>query len=194
MKCSPLFEVRQTQHENISAKPATGNPTPWTQELRTDLNPQPGDFPSLYGSDALYEGVASGSNGYGVGSLGTNSSPGNSHVEGSGSHQHSNQPTPSSSTQNSSYTSPPKQAHGLTQGQPSPSTYAFASQSGAWDVNATLPYHGVAETQPIMNIGNAGMSAGRTGMTPMPDSIWPNDGIGDGNEWMFGWTGQTPQP
>jgi hypothetical protein len=41
---------------------------------------------------------------------------------------------------------------------------------------------------------NLDFSTGQTGMTPMPDGIWPADGIGDGDNWMMGWLGSTPQP
>lgn len=37
-------------------------------------------------------------------------------------------------------------------------------------------------------------TTGPTGMTPISDPMWPTEGIGDGNEWMMGWLGSTPQP
>lgn len=53
------------------------------------------------------------------------------------------------------------------------------------------------QQQPSVDFGSAGtgLTPGPTGLTPMSDSMWPSTGlVGDANDWMFGWTGSTPQP
>jgi hypothetical protein len=162
------------------------------------------NYPSLYatGSSGSAQMGADNDFAFPVQSVGTDTSPENSNQDGSGSRSHSNQPTPSTvSNQNSthtSYTSPPNQSSSSTtastgQSRPSPG-YIFAN--GSFDMN--MPSHTVngptSQQQPTMNLGSTGMTPGPTGMTPIPDALWPAEGLTDGNEWMYSWPGSTPQP
>ncbi|KIX95392.1 uncharacterized protein Z520_08909 [Fonsecaea multimorphosa CBS 102226] len=218
LKCSPLFEIRETQgRETIGAVQGT-NPKDVQPPWPTDANGSAAtsNYPSLYASEALGTSAQMAQtmpstsdgldNGYGfpIQSVGTDTSPDTSHHDGTGSRPHSNHPTPSTlSNQNSShtsYTSPPNQSSsGNTassgQGQPSPGYVFPGGAQSSWNMNiSTQTGQDTSPQQTGMNFGSTGMTPGPTGLTPIPDSLWPTEGMADGNEWMFTWAGSTPQP
>ena len=206
LKCSPLFEIRDDQSKSFAEAVQGTNPpgvqSPWP--LDSAAQSQSGGYPSLYAAEGISSGMQTGQDtgfGFVVQSAGTETSPDTSNQGGSGSKPASNQPTPSTlSNQNSShtsYTSPPNQSGSsyttsTGQGHPSP---GFAFSTGAFNMNmATQMGQGVSPQQPNLNFGSTGMTPGGTGMTPIPDALWPAEGLPDGNEWMFSWPGSTPQP
>jgi hypothetical protein len=156
--------------------------------------------------------------GYSMHSLRTEPSPQNSNQDGSGSRSQSNHPTPSTgsnhTSSHTSYTSPPTNQTGAsnntssTHSQQSPG-FPFTTQDG-WNLAGSNPMGAGSSTSQGQNISIAsmGMTPGPTGMTPNPtgltpnptgmtpnlDSFWPPEGMCDGNDWMFGWPGSTPQP
>ncbi|KIV88757.1 hypothetical protein, variant 3 [Exophiala mesophila] len=128
LKCSPLFEIRQSQapHLNAGAEPERD---PLTVPSGSSVNPDPGlnDYAGIFNNDVTQGNLASGQtnplndlsfdNSYGFpqvqsASVGQHASPGStSHhgsTNGTSSRSHSNHPTPStSSNPTSSYASNP---------------------------------------------------------------------------------------
>ncbi|KAL2429255.1 Citrinin biosynthesis transcriptional activator ctnR [Exophiala dermatitidis] len=234
LKCSPLFEIRESQQR---LNPKGVNP-PWPQEMNSIANALNNPFPRLYASggssssgrtgpaSSIAEGFDGSSFDLPLHSLSSGTSPDTSHQEGgSSSRQHSNQPTPPSlshqTSSGTSYTSPSSQifggqAHSANDSQlPKPQqpqqqqhTFGLAGGGGdSWHNNmnpavfqrASPPTNSgqQQQQQPSVDFGSAGtgLTPGPTGLTPMSDSMWPPTGlVGDANDWMFGWTGSTPQP
>lgn len=210
MKCSPLFEIRETQGTSTNPKRVQ---QPWPSN--PDSNESAiSNYPSLYTSDGSSSSAQVGQiimsasdgfdHGYGfpIQSVGTDTSPGNSNQEGSSSRPHSNHPTPSTlsnqQSSHTSYTPPQNQSSGSgttnsgAQSQASPN-FTFSS-SNAWSINMQNQLgQGVSDQPQNSNFASTGMTPGPTGMTPVPDTLWPAEGLAD-NEWMFGWPGATPQP
>lgn len=217
IKCSPLYEIRQTQG---NAQPSIVQGA-FPIDSRVNVPPVNASFPSLYTPDTSNTGGQPGQftgtsmndayeNMYGlaVQSLGTDTSPDNSNQEGSGSRPQSNHPTPSTlsnhTSSHTSYTSPPNQtgannSAGGSQPQQSPS-FPFPSNE-SWMIATNQTDLGSNKQSESLNFvgttitsGSAGVTLNPTGMTPGLDSFWPTDGMGDGNEWIFGWPTSTPQP
>ncbi|KAJ9639297.1 hypothetical protein H2204_003908 [Knufia peltigerae] len=219
VRCSPIFEIRQSQ--NIAEN--TNDPSSHTQ-WPSGLPSMNNSYPSLYGTDGSNNISQIGNTGgnlsnegfenmYGftMHSQGTEPSPQNSNQEGSGSRSHSNQPTPSTSSNqnsNNSYTSPPTNQTGSSnnasssQSQQSPGGFPFSTQDG-WNMMGSNQVGSGPSTSQAQNIniaimgatpGPTGMTPNPTGMTPNLDSFWPPEGMGDGNEWIFGWPGSPPRP
>lgn len=214
LKCSPIFEIRETQAQGHDSR---GIHPIWQQDTNPNTSTTSSAYPSLYASEGtsingqMGQGPTASSsdgfdNGYGfpIQSVGTETSPENSNNDGSNSRPQSNHPTPSTlSNQNSShtsYTSPHTQSTGSSsnnansaQAQQSPGLVFSGHHSWNMSAQIQLGHEASPSAQPV-NFGSTGMTPGATGMTPMPDSMWPADGLPDGNEWMFAWPGSTPQP
>ncbi|EXJ82083.1 hypothetical protein A1O1_08152 [Capronia coronata CBS 617.96] len=204
VKCTPIFEIRQTQNASD-----TQGSTAWPGDKSINPSPFNGTYPSLYASSESGKSNRNGQAGlvpmgdgfdviydFPVQSVGTDTSPENSHQDSSGSRPHSNQPTPSSSSQHNSsrtsHTSPPNQSFGV-----SGANDAQQQQSPGFGL-ATTDTWGAMNAPNQSNEGVMGevqdLDFGPTGMTPVPDSMWPTGGVGEANDWMYNWPGSTPQP
>jgi hypothetical protein len=219
LKCTPLYEIRQTQGTAQAPIPHPHVAFP----TDTQVNVPPGNtgFPSLYSSDTSNIGAQAGQlagtslndayeNMYGmaVQSLGTDTSPGNSNQEGSGSRPQSNHPTPSTlsnqTSSHTSYTSPPNQtgANNSASGSqpqqspsfPFPSNESWMIATNQTDLGSNKQPENLTFASTSVTSVSAGVTLNPTGMTPGLDSFWPSDGMGDGSEWIFGWPTSTPQP
>ena len=215
MRCSPLVEIRDTQGQNtigsLQGSNSKGIHTLWPEDSNAPALATHDSYPSLYasegsGSSAQMHTTTTSTGdgfetalGFGVQSAGTDTSPDNSNQDGTGSRPPSNHPTPSTASyqtsSRTSYTSPPNQSgngHAANGGQDQASP-GYLYSNGAFNMNMSS-HVGQSPQQHNLNFGSTGMTPGRTGMTPIPDPLWPAEGITDGNEWMFTWPGSTPQP
>ncbi|KIW52422.1 hypothetical protein PV05_08058 [Exophiala xenobiotica] len=230
LKCTPLFEIRQTQNVGDPTNRPNVHPQ-WRNDAHPNLSDMNNSYPSLYGTDGsgigpqVSQAGGSSSNdgfeniyGFSMHSVGTEPSPQNSNQDGSGSRSQSNHPTPSTASNHNSshtsYTSPPmnqtgaSNTTGSTHSQQSPG-FPFSTQD-SWNLAGSNQMGAGSSTNQAQNINipSMGMTPGPTGMTPNPtgmtpnptgmtpnlDSFWPPEGMSDGNDWMFGWPGSTPQP
>ncbi|EXJ77443.1 hypothetical protein A1O3_09669 [Capronia epimyces CBS 606.96] len=205
IKCSPLFEIREGQQQH---HPIMNGVIPPAVKTNSDASTFSSSYPSLYASGDSSSGGYTVPTGPGsmnerfdntfelpLQSVGIDTSP---EGTGSGSRSQSNHPTPSTvSQQNSSstsHTSPPNPSMSFggnggqnARQQPSPG-FGLGNNDGWSAIAPTNPLgEGVSDQAQNLIFGS-------TGMTPGPDSIWPAGGLGEGSDWMFGWSGSTPQP
>ncbi|KAI1616203.1 fungal-specific transcription factor domain-containing protein [Exophiala viscosa] len=197
LKCSPLFEIRQTQNtpQNINPNPMNVTlpneaqlniPIVNTNQLYSGIyapepgndGAQPGQFAGTSLSDA-YENMYS-ANFPAVQSLGTDNSPGNSNQEGLGSRSQSNHPTPSTlsnHTSHTSYTSPPNQSGGNnsasgSQSQQSPSGFPFPSKE-SWRIATNQPGPAMSKPTPNLDFTSPGATSGPAGVTMNSTGMTP---------------------
>lgn len=150
LKCSPLFEIRETQAPNLNARMEPEKERPIVTSARS-ANADPGvnDYSAFFNTDVPQSSVAAGQtnplndlsfdNSYGfpqVQSVGQHASPGSTSHHGSSngtsSRSHSNHPTPStSSNPTSSYVSNPS--------PPNPVNMGSNHNDGA-QFNSTMPF------------------------------------------------------
>merc|ERR1712000_334120 len=201
--------IRQTQNVGDPTNRPNVHPQ-WRNDAHPNLSDMNNSYPSLYGTDGsgigpqVSQAGGSSSNdgfeniyGFSMRSVGTEPSPQNSNQDGSGSRSQSNHPTPSTASNHNSshtsYTSPPmnqtgaSNTTGSTHSQQSPG-FPFSTQD-SWNLAGSNQMGAGSSTNQAQNINIPSM-----GMTPNLDSFWPPEGMSDGNDWMFGWPGSTPQP
>lgn len=218
-----LFPGNQQSPQVHEGRPGvTQNPSTGSDYPSLYGNPEGATFNS--NASTLAEGIENPfhfSTAAGVGNL---NSPGeNSYHDSTGSRPQSNHPTPSTSSlhnssSHTSYTSPPNQSisgssanssnvnsNASAQARQDPPLGYIYPGSASWQASLSMASNGNAGRQqqqmpadnimqPIMHMNSTGMTPGATtGMTPMGD-LWPQDGLADNTDWMFGWPGQTPQP
>lgn len=203
------MEIRQTQAESNR----TGV---WPTELNANASASNSSYPSLYASGVSNSSGLTGPTGpmsmhdgfdnvyeLPLHSIGSDTSPDNSHREGSGSRSQSNHPTPSTlshhTSSGTSYTSPPNYATGthISNGAPQQQSSGFVVPGDStWKaMNPSNPLDEMSSGQAQnLAFGVTGMTPGMTGMTPIPDSMWPPAGTGEGSDWIYGWPESTPQP
>ena len=218
VSCSPLFEIRQTQG---LGQPSQDSQAPWTSGQGSEPTRSQA-YPNLFVSQDRAQTQApshlpvtaattfDGINVYGPplqAGRSADTSPGLSHNGEVTSRPQSNHPTPSTTSNqpssHTSYTSPHNPSttgsNSIAGGSDQSPNYLFGPNSnvGTWNIG-TEGQINVSSTVPDlhadMNFGPTGMTPDAAGTMPLPDSTWQDVSINDNNDWMFGWTGTTPQP
>lgn len=215
MKCSPLFEIRETQSTGQAAKEINQAQQQKENIAYPSLYATPGESPSTTTlphhlrqpnmSNQNFDSAES-TFGYNQNNQLNGTSPSFGSSEDGLSRSQSNHPTPSgSSNRTSSYSglTPPQNFNHNFPTTTSAQNTQYPSTAGHTILPGMLPEWNPtdlnmdAAKQNINTPENPDlafivpeMTPGTTGMTPLPDSLWNNPNMSEGNDWMFNWNGQ----